>query len=136
MTWWATQPEAWAEVNVDAEAPEVVMKDFCKWVEDLQKQAIFVASPTAFDYGFVGWYLEKLVGKNPFCDPITGNMRTLDLRSFIAGKYGLSFDNSTRTKLPASLTEGMAEHTHRAIDDAAGYGFLLRTVLAQPALEA
>jgi hypothetical protein len=120
MRWWETEPEAWKEVHTDAGDPAIVIADFVAWVESLGMQPIFVASPIAFDYSFVGWYMTNFGGRNPFRDEHNA-VRTLDIRSFIAGKYGLTFDSSSRTKLPDTLTRVMPPHTHKAIDDARGY---------------
>lgn len=126
--WWKSQPEAWAEVNSDQQPPVSVMQDFCRWLDGLKCEPIFAASPIGLDYAFVSWYLFRFAGRNPFMNEKNA-IRTLDIRSYIAGKYNLTFDDSSRPKLPASLTAGMPEHTHRAIDDAAGYAYLLRRIL-------
>lgn len=133
MRWWNTEPKAWEEVQTGAEDPSVVISDFVAWVESLDKQLIFVASPIALDYSFVGWYLMRFVGRNPFSNEHNA-VRTLDIRSFISGKYGLTFDNSSRNKLPDALTHVMPQHTHKAIDDAVGYANLLRHILIMDAL--
>lgn len=128
MRWWKTQPEAWNEVCTDAESPEIVMREFCDWLHSLNAELVFAASPIALDYSFVGWYLYRFAGENPFSNE-NNAARTLDIRSFIAGKYDTSFNNSSRTKLPKSLIDGMIEHTHKSIDDADGYAFLLRKII-------
>jgi hypothetical protein len=133
MRWWNTEPKAWEEVQTGAEDPSVVISDFVAWIESLDKQPIFVASPIALDYSFVGWYLMRFAGRNPFSNEHNA-VRTLDIRSFISGKYGLTFDGSSRTQLPDRLTHVMPPHTHKAIDDAVGYANLLRHVLRIDAL--
>jgi hypothetical protein len=126
--WWKSQPEAWAEVTKDREDPADVIKAFCDWLDSLGADPIFAASPIGLDYTFVSWYLFRFVGRNPFMNEKNA-IRTLDIRSYIAGKFGYSFNDSSRAKLPAELTNGMQAHTHRAIDDAAGYAFLLRKLI-------
>ena len=133
MRWWKTEPAAWEEVNKDREKPESVMRDFCQWIKSFGLEPIFVSSPVALDYTFISWYLYRYAGENPFSNDKNAT-RTIDLRSYIAGKYGLTFNASTRTKLPSSLTKGMPAHTHKAIDDAIGYGVLLRKVLKTSSL--
>jgi DNA polymerase III alpha subunit (gram-positive type) len=132
MEWWKTQSEAWEEVNTDVESPEIVIKDFCEWVESLGAEPVFVAHPIALDYTFVSWYLYKFA-YNPFNDDKNA-MRTFDLTSFIAGKYNLALNDAKRPKLPLVLTTGMLEHTHKAIDDAIGYGVLIRNALKTSSL--
>jgi DNA polymerase III alpha subunit (gram-positive type) len=128
LEWWKRFPEAWDEVNADQQSPETVMCDFCDWLAGLEAEPVFVANPIGLDYTFVSWYLFRYAKKNPFMNEKNA-IRTLDIRSFIAGKYDLSFKNASRVNLPAVLTEGMPEHTHRAIDDAIGYGYLLRKLV-------
>ncbi len=128
MQWWKSQPKAWQEVTTNAKSPETVVMDFVQWLENLDATPVFVAHPVLFDYPFVSWYLHKFAGKNPF-DDYTGVQRVLDLASFAAGKFNLPLSQAARPQLPASLKVGMPEHSHRAIDDARGYGVMLRNIL-------
>jgi DNA polymerase III alpha subunit (gram-positive type) len=128
MDWWNAHPEAWKEVNTDTESPEKVMRDFCSWMDDLSATPVFVASPIVFDFSFVSWYLHKFIGHDPFSD-YSGIQRTLDLASFTAGKLNIPLNRSRRSQLDATLKAGMPNHSHLAIDDARGYGVILRNVL-------
>lgn len=132
MEWWKTQPEAWQEVTENAEPAELVIKDFFDWVKSFGKQPVFVAHPIGFDYAIVSWYLWKFVGDDPFIDHVAA-ARTLDLSSFIAGKFGLKLDDAKRNNLPRWVKTGMPEHSHKALDDARGYGVILRNVLNKKA---
>jgi DNA polymerase III epsilon subunit-like protein len=128
MGWWKTQPEAWQEVNTGAEPAARVMEAFREWVASFGKSPVFVASPLVLDYPFMKWYLHKFGGEQLFEDfePI---QRTLDLASFTAGKLNISLARARRMQLPPEITQGMPEHSHKAIDDARGYGVILRNVL-------
>lgn len=128
MEWWTRQPDAWKEVTTNTEDPLRAMNDFNAWVKDLGKTAVFVANPVALDYTFVTWYLQKFTGENPFRSDKNVN-RAIDLRSFIAGKFDLSFEKARRANLPEKLTVGMPIHTHNAMEDAAGYAIILRNAL-------
>jgi DNA polymerase III alpha subunit (gram-positive type) len=129
MDWWKTQPEAWKEVHTNAQPAEIVMKAFCRWLDGLNAQPVFVAHPIAVDYPFVSWYLYKFVGTNPFMNDEKQTLQTLDLRSFVSGKFNITLDNAHRTKLPENLTVGMPEHSHNALTDSQGYAVILRNVL-------
>lgn len=128
MDWWATQPEAWQEVNTDAEPAAVVIDAFRKWVGDLGKSPVFVASPLVLDYPFIKWYLHRFGGEQLFED-FEPEQRTLDLASFTAGKLDIPLARARGMQLPPELTQGMPAHSHKAIDDARGYGVILRNVL-------
>ena len=130
MAWWKTQPEAWKEVTTNVEPADTVMREFSKWVKDLGKRPVFVAHPIAFDYAVVSWYLWKFTNDNPFTDEY-GAPITLDLTSFIAGKYGVTLDKATRKNLPDWMKAGMPEHSHNALEDAKGFGVILRNILNQ-----
>ena len=129
MQWWSKHKAAWKEANTDSEPPEKVMTDFANWVTSLGREAIFVSNPVCLDYVFVSWYLFRFAPENPFKNKQNG-IRALDIRSFVAGLLGRSFDNARRVKWPKYLTEGMPEHTHNALDDARGYAVALRKLIA------
>lgn len=128
MEWWKTQPEAWQEVNTEAESAAVVIEAFREWVKSFGKSPIFVASPLTLDYPFIKWYLDRFGGEQLFedFDPM---QRTLDLASFTAGKLNIPLARSRRMQLPQEITQGMPGHSHKAIDDARGYGVILRNTL-------
>lgn len=130
MAWWQTQPEAWKEVTTNAQPAKIVMRDFAHWVEGCGVRPAFVAHPIAFDYAVVSWYLWKFNGRNPFADE-HGATLTLDLSSYIAGKYGLVLGRAHRKYLPDWMKKGMPAHSHNAMEDARGYGVILRNVLKE-----
>ena len=128
MAWWKTEPEAWQEVTSDAQSANEAMAEFCKWLDGLGKKPVFVAHPISFDYSFVSWYLWKFTNRNPFAD-LEAAARTLDITSFIAGKFSRILNESKRKKFPDWVSRGMPEHSHNALDDARGYAVVLRNVL-------
>lgn len=128
MAWWDTQPVAWREVTSNAEPADKVVNAFIEWVNGFNKQPVFVAHPVAFDYAAVSWYLWKFAKCNPFTNEL-GAPAGLDLQSYIAGKYGFNLDNSSRRNLPMWMKSGMPEHSHNALDDARGFGVILRNIL-------
>lgn len=128
MDWWKTQPEAWQEVNTNAEPAAQVIEAFRAWVASFGKSPVFVASPLILDYPFMKWYLHRFGGEQLFEDfePV---QRTLDLASLAAGRLNIPLARARRMQLPQEITQGMPEHSHKAIDDARGYGVILRNVL-------
>lgn len=128
LVWWQTQPKALAEVNLNPEEPKRVINEFISWVESFSNEPIFVANPVTFDYTFVAWYIDKFADRNPFIGH-NNEFKSLDLRSYITGKFSLEFADSGRRDYPKEFIGVMPMHTHRAIDDALGYAILLRTLL-------
>lgn len=128
--WWHENEEAWKEATTDPQSPEAVMAEFYHWVMGFNRVPIFVANPVSLDYTFVSWYLFRFAPGNPFKNDKNSIIRTLDIKSYIAGKFGFSYDDSSRPKWPAQITKGMPEHSHNALDDAVGYAVVLRTIVA------
>jgi DNA polymerase III alpha subunit (gram-positive type) len=128
MEWWKKYPEAWQEATTDAQEPEVVMREFLEWVKSLGAKPVFVAQPIEFDFTFVCWYLHRFVQENPFSD-YTRAQRTLDIASFSAGKFNIPLSRARGDQIPDQFREGMPEHSHNALDDARGYGVILRNML-------
>lgn len=126
--WWKTQTEAWQEVTTEAEPAADVMRAFREWVERFGRSPVFVASPLILDYPFIKWYLHRFGSEQLFEDfkPV---QRTLDLASFTAGRLNIPLARARRMHLPPEITQGMPGHSHKAIDDARGYGVILRNVL-------
>jgi len=127
--WWNEHQEAWKEATTDPKPPEGVMTEFYNWVTGLGREAIFVSNPISLDYTFVSWYLSRFAPANPFKSK-KNSIRTLDIKSYVAGKFGFTFDNSRRVHWPKALTNDMPEHTHNALDDAIGYAVVLRKLVA------
>lgn len=127
--WWKENPDAYAEATSDPCPPEQVMTEFYHWIIGLGREAIFVSNPVSLDYTFVSWYLFRFAPGNPFKNEKNG-IRALDLKSYVAGKYGLPFEKAKRVHWPEDVTEGMPEHTHNALDDAQGYAVVLRNLIA------
>lgn len=131
MEWWKSQPTAWEEVSKDAKSADQAMKEFLDWVTQFKGKPIFVAHPVGYDYSFISWYLWKFIGKNPFTDE-RGASITLDIASYISGKYNRSLDSSSRKDLPDWMKRGMPKHSHNALEDAQGFAVILRNILARP----
>jgi DNA polymerase III alpha subunit (gram-positive type) len=132
MVWWSKNPESYQEATSDQESPEIVIKDFVKWCQQFDSP-IFVSHPATYDFTIVSWYLEQYYGKNIF--QTTSMMNALDLPSYSAGKFDLDLAKSYRSQLPDYLRKGMAEHTHRAIDDARGLAAMLRNILSAKGMQ-
>lgn len=127
--WWNENPEAYTEATSDPHPPEQVMTEFYNWITDLGREAIFVSNPVSLDYTFVSWYLFRFAPGNPFKNE-KNSIRALDLKSYVAGKYGLPFEKAKRMYWSEDVTKGMPEHTHNALDDAKGYAIVLRNLIA------
>jgi hypothetical protein len=121
MAWWATQPEAWAEVISGTQDPEIAIPLFAAWCEQLPGRPVAIGWPIAFDFAFVNWYCHRFANRNPL------GFGGIDIRSYVNGLvgypscYGLP-ERETRKLTGPVDTAGLRDHV--ALDDAIGQGRL------------
>lgn len=124
MEWWKTQPQAWEACRKNLQPPEQAMKDYCRWLEEIPGNLIFVGHPMVFDFRFIDYYLYRFVGRNPF------GYATVDIRSYIMGMNRMSLRQAGIEQLPKRLFDELP-HTHIALDDAIEQGALFCNLLAE-----
>lgn len=128
MTWWQTQPHAWAAATANQEDPTVIMRRFVEWTESFDGQRAFAARPVMFDGLWIDHYLRTFVGRFlldvPYWEQCVFNAGPLDIGTYILGVFGKTTPQTAGDKFPAEWL-GHHPHTHRAIDDAHGYASLL-----------
>lgn len=124
MAWWKTQPEAWEACRQDPRPAEVVMPEYCAWLEALPGKPVFVAYPAAFDFMFVHWYLMAFAGKSPF------SHSALDIKTLAMAMLGTDYRESVKRAMPRRWFDPLP-HTHRALDDAREQGALFCNMLAE-----
>ena len=113
--------------------PRQAMLEFEGWIQKISKgrKPVFVAFPATFDWPYVSHYFYKYLDRNPFEKRLASgklDVRVLDLKSFFAGKYGLTIQE-TRTKRLFSVFKPQTPHTHNALDDAKGYAECMEKML-------
>jgi hypothetical protein len=121
MDWWATQPEAWAEVNRGQRRPLPAICEFAAWCDALPGKLTAVAPPAAFDFGFANWYCWAFAGRNPL------GFSCLDIKSYAAGLArhpGYRGLSEERILAMAGLSGQPAPLSHVAVDDARQQGRL------------
>lgn len=139
LAFWQSQPEAWAAATANPEPPGVVMRRFADWVVSYDGKRSFAARPVTFDGIWIDHYLREFADSHiSGSSTWAGNIFTagaLDLGSYVAGVFNRTDPHPTGTTFPPAWL-GDHDHTHRAIDDARGYAFLLARLLriagAQP----
>jgi hypothetical protein len=82
MTWWQTQPEAWAACRENLRGPAGAMAAYVAWVKGLPGKPVFVGYPAGFDFLFVYWYLIRSAGESPF------SFSALDIKSYAMAVLG------------------------------------------------
>jgi hypothetical protein len=124
MQWWEGQPEAWRACRRDTRSSEVVMPEYCAWLEALPGRPVFVAYPAGFDFTFIYWYLIRFAGKSPF------SHSALDIKSFAMAMLGKEFRATVKRNMPRRWFPNR-RHTHIALDDAIEQGELFCNMLAE-----
>jgi len=60
-------PDSFEKAKKEGEPPAQSMKRFAAWSKPwLEKKALFVARPAAFDWPWIVWYAWTQLGENPF----------------------------------------------------------------------
>lgn len=133
MAWWATQPEAWAEVNSGRWSPKVAISIFASWCGELPGKPVAVALPAAFDFAFVNYYCHRFAGRNPL------GFACLDIRSYANGLsgypsyYGLP---GARVRAMTGTVDTRGLRPHVAVDDAREQGRLFMALRGHAIREA
>jgi len=124
LAWWAGFPDAWAACRRDPRAPEIVMPEYCAWLERLPGRAVFVGWPATWDFMWIYWYLVRFASARPFRE------NALDVRSYAMGMRKTDFRMTSRTYLPKRWFDQLP-HTHVALDDALEQGATFCNMLAE-----
>lgn len=124
LSWWWTQPDAWAAATREQELPEVVMARFVHWVRALPGDKVIVAHPLMFDGPWIDYYLERFVGLRLFPPPdrqerlfVDGG---IDVATFAMAALNRDLRDCRKSSLPDAF-RNTTPHTHRALDDARGH---------------
>lgn len=134
MSWWKTQPDAWAACRKDTQAATRAMKKFKDWVEQVcanehavtgvAHKAVFVGYPAGFDFLFVYWYLIRFTGSSPF------SFSAVDTKTLAWAALGChNYRDIGKRTMPKRWMSNHP-HTHVAVDDAIEQGELFCNILA------
>ncbi len=124
MSWWTTQPAAWAACRENLEDPAIVMPRYVAWLKALPGKPVFVGYPAAYDFMFVYWYLMRFAGESPF------SHSALDIKTFAMAMLKKDYRACTKRNMPRRWFDKLP-HTHRALDDAIEQGALFCNMLAE-----
>ena len=126
MTWWGTQPDAWAYLQDNQQDPQLVMERFNAWVRQLPQPVAFVAFPVAFDFAWVNAYFHMFGIDNPF------GYQGIDIKSYGMALLGRQFRYMNSDSWPKHWRP-TNPFPHRALDDAYEQGLQFRAMLGDRA---
>jgi ribonuclease T len=123
------------KLKKSGQPPQAAMQAFADWVKVVvpeQCRAVFVAFNAPFDWMFINDYFHRYLGQNPF------GHSALDIKAYYMGQSGVSWSDTSMTKVSAQLLE--ERHlTHNALQDAQDQAEIFRLILERtagnPALE-
>lgn len=133
MTWWKTCPKAYEAATLNPRPPQAVMSEYADWVESHSGIRAFAADPLMFDGSWIDEYLKAFVSTRIMNGPFKWRKLFdgfgVDIPTFLGGLFGWPYDSwEDLSDVPPSWRNHQA-HTHRAIDDATGYAYLLLKAL-------
>ena len=131
MTWWAEQeinhPGIWDSMLVDRIHPLEAMQRFNAMVDHQAQRTgaipVCVAYPSGYDFTWLYWYLMKYVGHSPF------GFSCLDMKTLGMAVRGIGYRDATKRNYPKHWFSKVLPHTHNALDDARGQGFMFFEML-------
>jgi hypothetical protein len=123
LAWWEGRSEAWEATRKDLQKPEVVMKQYVKWLKALPGRPAFVGYPAAFDFMFVYWYLMRFAGESPF------GFSAVDIKTYAMSMLKRPYRATIKRTMPRHWFDKL-KHKHCALDDALEQGALFCNMLA------
>lgn len=95
------------EEHLTFEDPEIVMRDFAKWLrENTDGRPMFISDNNGFDWQFINYYFHAMIGENPF------GFSSTNLGSLYKGCVRNPFKNFKHLR--------KTRHTHHPVDDCKG----------------
>ena len=116
MTWWKTQPDAWAEARRGPfETPEGWAQRAHHFVSTGETAPTIVSDLAAFDGAWLNYYFSR-------ARVISSPINVIDTRSFMMGSWGLPKHKCGKNRWPKSWFPGDVVHDHNALNDARTLG--------------
>lgn len=122
MKFWASEPEAWAQVQKSPQPPRIVVQKFHSWLIQFPKPRMLMA-PVLHDGMWIRYYMEIFIGSsNLWHNAVDLRSVLLPLMGEYEGEYKLNVE---------SLTGKTVENRfpHYALEDARTQGRLLFDML-------
>ena len=126
MEWWAKQeeknPGLWESMMQDRVTPKLAMERFQSYVRRFATQTkcspLVVAYPAGYDFTWLYWYLCKFLGQSCV------GFSALDMKTMAMCLLQKTYHDSSKKRFPRSWFNPALKHTHNALDDALGQGFI------------
>lgn len=103
--------------------PLEAMQRFEAWLKGRRGRCVPAAWPSSFDHPYVGWYLQRFLGRNPL------GWSAFDIPSYAMGLLRCHRLNLRSALHKAGLTAPPNPEPHHALSDAVEQGHLLANLL-------
>ena len=126
MKWWAEQevknPGLWASMRSNLVPPKLAMQRFeskvQRYARDFECAPLIVAYPAGYDFTWLYWYLCRFLGKSCV------GFSALDMKTLAMTLIQKRFHDSSKARFPRSWFDPNLKHTHNALEDARGQGYM------------
>lgn len=139
MAWWQKQeektPGLWDSMIADRVVAKLAMERFQTIVRRIaherKESPVIIAYPACYDFTWLYWYLCKFLGQScvgfSAIDMKTMAMCLLNEKS----THFVTYHDSAKKRFPRSWFNPALKHTHKAIEDAHGQGYIFFQMLKQ-----
>ena len=126
MKWWGEQesknPGLWASMRSNLVSPLLAMQRFesivAKYTRELNCAPLIVAYPAGYDFTWLYYYLCKYLGKSCV------GFSALDMKTLAMTLIQKRYHDSSKSRFPRSWFDPKLKHTHNALEDARGQGYM------------
>jgi DNA polymerase III alpha subunit (gram-positive type) len=126
MAWWADQevrfPGIWDRLMENRLTPKLAMERFTSAVQSICHQTsaspVVVGYPAGFDFSWLYYYLHRMTGKSCV------GFSALDLKTLGMSLINRTYHDSVKHRFPREWFNPQLKHTHNALDDARGQGYM------------
>ena len=126
MAWWQQQeeknPGLWDSMVKDRVTAKLAMERFQTIVRRIAHETkcspVVVAYPAGYDFTYTYWYLCKFLGQSCV------GFSAIDMKSIAMCLLQDTYHNSAKKRFPRSWFNPALKHTHNALEDAKGQGYI------------
>ena len=134
IKWFITNaPEALEYTKHNQISPKEGMNKFGDWLLTLPTPRVMAAHPAPLDFMWINWYMQTFLSDRlepPFTTPFfdSKGQTAFDIKTYAAAVLNKEYTEIHRDNYP-NLLHDNTKHSHKAIEDAREYAFLLIKLL-------
>jgi len=126
MAWWQKQaektPGLWDSMMADRVVAKLAMERFQTIVRRIARERkespVIIAYPAGYDFTYTYWYLCKFLGQSCV------GFSAIDMKTMAMCLLQKTYHDSAKKRFPRSWFNPALKHTHNALEDAKGQGYI------------